>query len=962
MSRWLRRVIKLRSRFEEAGKASKRSLPRLAALSIMASYQHNVLLPFIALTLLTLLPYNQGVSRPIKIGAIFHAEDDDYIQTFEQAIYDVRQEDPAPAFELRPVIKKVDGNTDSFKTNLALCELLEEGVAAIFGPPSAHTRGIVASIAARFNIPHMEYVWRENEELLEDEEGNLKDPTPMTTNVYPDSKMISKAIADVVIWNEWKNFVAIYETNDGLSRIQKALTMSRKKDNPITIRHLGPGPDYRSVLKEVGTLPIDNIILDVNPKNIMSVLTQAKEVNLVRDYTNFIITYMDSSQLPILEIRNATAQGNITGFSLRQNNVDGINWAETAVLYDAVFLVHKALEILDARNKDNENPIPIVPVPLSCDGDAKYEAGLNITNIIRELPGEGKITGSITFNENGRRQNFALRLLDFRWLHSVQMGYWDEEGVHSTRTEQELESYLFKTIEQNHFKIATKVGEPYVIEVTDGSTRGVPIDKKYYEGYCIDVIESIAKILKFKYSFMLVPDNQYGSYVPKTKSWNGLIRLLLDHEADLAICDLTITSSRESAVDFTMPFMNLGISILFSKPEEKEPELFSFLSPLSTDVWIYMATAYLIVSLMLYLQARMAPGEWNNPHPCNPDPEELENNFDLKNSMWLTVGSLMQQGSDILPQAPSIRMVAGMWWFFTLIMVSSYTANLAAFLTIDKMDNPIKNVEELAKQTKIKYGAVAGGSTSSFFRDSNYSTYQRMWATMAEARPSVFTVTNDEGVERVVKEKRQYAFLMESTTIEYKMERNCDLQQIGSLIDNKGYGIALPRNSPYRTPISGAILTLQEKGTLSELKKKWWQERGGGKCKKDESESESASIELGLPNVGGVFLVLMLGCAASFIIAVFEFLWNIRKVAVEEKITPWEAFVAELKFAVNITLETKPVKIAKSSSTSSSIEGGLGRAASTARSIVGSFLRLDILDKFDKDNNTNNRGNDRKIN
>lgn len=47
-----------------------------------------------------------------------------------------------------------------------------------------------------------------------------------------------------------------------------------------------------------------------------------------------------------------------------------------------------------------------------------------------------------------------------------------------------------------------------------------------------------------------------------------------------------------------------GISILFRKPEEKEPDLFSFLSPLSTDVWIYMATAFLAVSIMLFLQAR----------------------------------------------------------------------------------------------------------------------------------------------------------------------------------------------------------------------------------------------------------------------------------------------------------------------------------------------------------------------
>lgn len=61
-------------------------------------------------------------------------------------------------------------------------------------------------------------------------------------------------------------------------------------------------------------------------------------------------------------------------------------------------------------------------------------------------------------------------------------------------------------------------------------------------------------------------------------------------------------------------------------------------------------------------------------------------------------------------------MVAGMWWFFTLIMISSYTANLAAFLTVERMDSPIESAEDLAKQTKIKYGALYGGSTASFFR------------------------------------------------------------------------------------------------------------------------------------------------------------------------------------------------------------------------------------------------------
>ena len=59
--------------------------------------------------------------------------------------------------------------------------------------------------------------------------------------------------------------------------------------------------------------------------------------------------------------------------------------------------------------------------------------------------------------------------------------------------------------------------------------------------------------------------------------------------------------------------------------------------------------------------------------------------------------------------------MAGIWWFFTLIMISSYTANLAAFLTVERMDAPIEGAEDLAKQTKIKYGCKKDGSTYKFF-------------------------------------------------------------------------------------------------------------------------------------------------------------------------------------------------------------------------------------------------------
>ena len=74
--------------------------------------------------------------------------------------------------------------------------------------------------------------------------------------------------------------------------------------------------------------------------------------------------------------------------------------------------------------------------------------------------------------------------------------------------------------------------------------------------------------------------------------------------ADIAITDLTINYERESAVDFTMPFMNMGVTIIYKKPRKMAPSLFSFMAPLSLEVWAYMVTAYLGVSILMYILAR----------------------------------------------------------------------------------------------------------------------------------------------------------------------------------------------------------------------------------------------------------------------------------------------------------------------------------------------------------------------
>ena len=68
------------------------------------------------------------------------------------------------------------------------------------------------------------------------------------------------------------------------------------------------------------------------------------------------------------------------------------------------------------------------------------------------------------------------------------------------------------------------------------------------------------------------------------------------------------------------------------------------------------------------------------------------------------------------PRAASTRIVGGIWWFFILIILSSYTANLAAFLTVERMATPIESADDLADQSEIRYGTLVGGSTMTFFR------------------------------------------------------------------------------------------------------------------------------------------------------------------------------------------------------------------------------------------------------
>lgn len=64
-----------------------------------------------------------------------------------------------------------------------------------------------------------------------------------------------------------------------------------------------------------------------------------------------------------------------------------------------------------------------------------------------------------------------------------------------------------------------------------------------------------------------------------------IIGFIVLQEADIAIAPMTITSERERVIDFSKPFMSLGISIMAKKQHQKAG-MFSFLNPLSKEIWV----------------------------------------------------------------------------------------------------------------------------------------------------------------------------------------------------------------------------------------------------------------------------------------------------------------------------------------------------------------------------------------
>ena len=167
-----------------------------------------------------------------------------------------------------------------------------------------------------------------------------------------------------------------------------------------------------------------------------------------------------------------------------------------------------------------------------------------------------------------------------------------------------------------------------------------------------------------------------------------MIQEVLTGEADMAVADLSITTKRMEAVEFSMPWMNIGISIIYMKPTKAAPGLLTFMDPFSDGVWFASLISILLVAMFTFIIGRFSPYEWFNPNFCVMQPDELETQWNVNNSVWHTVGALMQQGTDFCPVSLSGR-----------CRVYSIAVSLFGTMKVDRGDTLI-NTKEYQNKTK----------------------------------------------------------------------------------------------------------------------------------------------------------------------------------------------------------------------------------------------------------------------
>ncbi|OQR70578.1 glutamate-like [Tropilaelaps mercedesae] len=558
---------------------------------------------------------------------------------------------------------------------------------------------------------------------------------------------------------------------------------------------------------------------------------------------------------------------------------------ERAHIRDSVNLIALALKKLQ---KDSKVAAP----QLNCSNlEHNWDAGLKLVSILKEQVLESGENGHVKFDEKGDRLNSDYDIFNIQTDKESPLVKVGEYMYSEYDMQMELKINLNSVswpggatekplgfIIPKHLRVATLAERPFVWTRKVNSSVECSLSEipcPWYNhsadiareeafccsGYCMDLLQFLATKLNFTYDLYLVEDGQYGNLDFNSEGrriWTGLIGDLVRKKADMVVAPLTITPERSMEVDFTKPFKYQGITIL-AKKQDKSSTLASFLQPFQKSLWILVMVSVHVVALGLYLLDRFSPFGNFRVSPSERD----EDGLNLSSALWFAWGVLLNSGiAEGTPRSFSGRVLGMVWAGFAMIVVASYTANLAAFLVLEKPESSLAGINDPRLRNpseNFTYATVRGSAVDTYFK--RQVELQNMYRIMEGKNFD----TVDQGIYALMNGNID-AFIWDSSRLEYEAARHCDLLTAGEQFGRSGYGVALQRNSFWVDKVTLALLEMHESGLMEQLDSLWIH-NGGRRC---ESKLERTPATLGLTNMAGVFILVGAGIFGGLVLIVIE--------------------------------------------------------------------------------------------
>ncbi|XP_064643100.1 glutamate receptor 2-like isoform X2 [Lineus longissimus] len=422
-------------------------------------------------------------------------------------------------------------------------------------------------------------------------------------------------------------------------------------------------------------------------------------------------------------------------------------------------------------------------------------------------------------------------------------------------------------------RIVTILEAPFVME-NNGSTA---FPGRKYQGFCIDLLDALQEKINFKYDIHLVKDGNYGAQDAVTEEWNGIVREILDDEADIAVAPLTISYDRSQVVSFTKPYMDFGLTILMGRTTP-EKDVLAFLHPFSLNLWLGFSGFLCLAAVSVWVCATFSPYGYRGRYAQRRDRSDTRWRsqslaMSLYESVHFAFAAIVSANTDAIPRSLSGRIIGNAWWLCVFFITSSYTANLAAFLTVARLNTGVSSIEDLATQTDIKYGTVASSQPEAFFERRLTSIYGTMYEFMKYQNTNVATAA--EGIAEVRKsvtskgKSKIQAFIFDSTILDYAAQSQpCNVLTIGRVFAKAGYGLAMRKNSPFLHDFNQQVIALRDEGKLESLHTTWFK---GGCPAADSASTNSGGDQLNFWSMAGVFFCFLGLFVIGMIVLICEY-------------------------------------------------------------------------------------------